>query len=270
MKNLSSKLFAVVFAVIAVLSAGLTMTACDNACKDGHNFVLTSSTATCTESGTEFYSCAKCNETKSEAVAAYGHNYNKNVCDRCTKKLTDLSQFPESYRKEISDKLLLIAPYTVESETFAASSMLYKLALDDVDDCKTALTKAQTAYDNACNEATIRRFNPVTNQWEWVVDEKKVAAAESNLKKAENNLKQAEADLQIYKTGYEFNCEGYAWYAAVMGIKATDASNKAVNSNVKTISAFVSALNETTALPDFYKTIINAIYDLTGINISYS
>ena len=74
MKYLSRKFFATITAAISILSAGLSLTACDDAvCKDGHNFVLVSTTATCTENGTETYACADCGETKTEAVAAYGH-----------------------------------------------------------------------------------------------------------------------------------------------------------------------------------------------------
>lgn len=248
-------------------------TKCDNVNVIGENksyYAKLSSTATCTTDGVAYYKCPKCYNKFYVLEKLLGHNYLKNKCTNCDSEANDISQFSESYRIKISSKLELIAPYTVDSETFITSTRLYKLGLDDVEDCKTAVTKAQAAYDTACSQATVRRFNPVTGQWEWVPDEKKVAAAEKTLTSAKNSLKQAETNLKTYKTSYEFNCEGYAWYAAIIGIKATDASNSAVNTNIKTISAFVSVLNETTTLPTFYQTIISSIYDLTGLNISNS
>lgn len=43
------------------------------------------------------------------------------------------------------------------------------------------LEKAKRELENAQNEATVRRFNEATGQWEWQVDEKRVAEARENL-----------------------------------------------------------------------------------------
>lgn len=50
------------------------LSACKNKCADGHEWKLTSTTATCLENGVESYSCKTCKETKTENVAAYGHD----------------------------------------------------------------------------------------------------------------------------------------------------------------------------------------------------
>lgn len=264
MKNFMKKI-AITLTIVMTFALCFAFVGCDNSCNGEHAFVLTSTTATCTKSGTEYYACANCKETKTETITAYGHSYEKNKCVRCDNALNDLSQFPETYRIEISEKLELIAPYTVESETFIASTRLYKLGLEDVANCENRLKKANDDLDYARNNATI--YRPGIG---WCTDEKAIYNCEKAVSTAEKDLAEAKTNLKTYKISYEFNCEGYAWYAAIAGIKATDASNSAVNTNVKAISAFVSALNETTTLPTFYQTIISSIYELTGLNISKS
>lgn len=48
---------------------GLPLSVCN------HNYVLTSSTATCTEAGTATYTCTKCGDSYTESVAATGHSF---------------------------------------------------------------------------------------------------------------------------------------------------------------------------------------------------
>lgn len=56
---------------------------------------------------------------------------------------------------------------------------------------KLAVLEAEQALENARNEATVRRFNTDTNQWEWQTDEKKIAEAEKNLEQAQLKLQEA-------------------------------------------------------------------------------
>ena len=63
-------------------------------------------------------------------------------------------------------------------------------------EAQNELIKAQQALENARNEATVRRFNEATGQWEWQVDEKKVAEAEEEVKKQEENVENARKDLE--------------------------------------------------------------------------
>ena len=48
---------------------GLPLSVCN------HNYVLTNSTATCTEAGTATYTCTKCGDSDTEDVAATGHSF---------------------------------------------------------------------------------------------------------------------------------------------------------------------------------------------------
>lgn len=59
---------------------------------------------------------------------------------------------------------------------------------------KLAVLEAEQALENAKNEATVRRFNEATGQWEWQTDEKKIAEAEKNLTSAKENLSDATYD----------------------------------------------------------------------------
>ena len=231
-----------------------------------HEWNLVSTTATCIEKGTENYVCQICGATKTEAVAAYGHKYNKNVCARCSDTLTDLSQFPKSYRDEIAEQLLLIAPYTTDSETFVTVTRLLKLYKDDIADCESRVDKAQKALENAKNEATVRRYVEGVG-WVWQADEKKVAAAEKDLKNAQDSLMQAQNDLEVCKVSYEFNGEAYAWNIAILGIKATDVSNYAVNYNLAELAALEMTALETTIFPSWYFDIIQNIQLLSGLDI---
>lgn len=56
---------------------------------------------------------------------------------------------------------------------------------------KLDVIKAERVLEDAKNEATVRRFNQATGQWEWQSDEKKIAEAEKNLEQAKHNLQEA-------------------------------------------------------------------------------
>lgn len=73
MKSLLTKIISVL--TIFTLCVGLT--ACkttDEKCASGHTWKLTSTTATCLNSGVENYACEVCKTTKTENVSAYGHD----------------------------------------------------------------------------------------------------------------------------------------------------------------------------------------------------
>ncbi len=67
----------------------------------------------------------------------------------------------------------------------------------DWEEKKLAVLEAEQALENARNEATVRRFNQDTNQWEWQTDEKAIAEAEENLEKAQLDLQEAAYDSII-------------------------------------------------------------------------
>lgn len=64
----------------------------------------------------------------------------------------------------------------------------------DWEEKKLVVLEAEQALENARNEATVRRFNQSTGQWEWQTDEKAIAEAEENLEKAQLDLQEAAYD----------------------------------------------------------------------------
>lgn len=61
----------------------------------------------------------------------------------------------------------------------------------DYEEKKLAVLEAEKALEDARNQATVRRFNQATGQWEWQVDEKAVKTAEENLDKARLAVEEA-------------------------------------------------------------------------------
>lgn len=55
--------------------------------------------------------------------------------------------------------------------------------------------EARAALQNAQNERTIRTYNALTGQWEWVADAKAIKSAKDSLKDAEKDLEDYRADL---------------------------------------------------------------------------
>lgn len=53
-----------------------------------------------------------------------------------------------------------------------------------------AVEEAQKAYDAAQNQRTVRIFNPVTGQWEWVAKASDVLSAQKNLESAQDTLRE--------------------------------------------------------------------------------
>ena len=53
-----------------------------------------------------------------------------------------------------------------------------------------AVEEAQKAYDAAQNQRTVRIFNPVTGQWEWVAKASDVLSAQKNLESAQDALRE--------------------------------------------------------------------------------
>lgn len=71
MKSLLTK----IISVLTILTLCVGLTACKtNKCADGHSWKLSTTTATCYDSGIETYTCETCKETKTENVSAYGHD----------------------------------------------------------------------------------------------------------------------------------------------------------------------------------------------------
>ena len=52
------------------------------------------------------------------------------------------------------------------------------------------MEEAQKAYNAAQNQRTVRIFNPVTGQWEWVANASDVLSAQKNLESAQDALRE--------------------------------------------------------------------------------
>lgn len=113
--------------------------------------------------------------------------------DDTDKWVDDLSEVSRKYDKIVS---------AIEKMRDADKEALdYEEKKKSVLEAENELLKAQQALENAKNEATVRRFNQATGQWEWQFDEKKVQAAEENLKKQEESLEKAR--LEVEKAAYD-------------------------------------------------------------------
>lgn len=62
---------------------------------------------------------------------------------------------------------------------------------------RDAVDKAREALANAEKQRTVRIFNPVTGQWEWVVNAADVQKAQENLRNAEDSLQKEELSQAI-------------------------------------------------------------------------
>lgn len=107
---------------------------------------------------------------------------------------------------------------------------------------KLAVLEAEQALENAKNEATVRRFNQATGQWEWQTDEKKIAEAEKNLQQAQINLQEA------------------AYTNIIDQLKEQTATNDSILEVIKEVAPLLGE--------DFSNAVQNAIKDKTGVDIT--
>lgn len=107
---------------------------------------------------------------------------------------------------------------------------------------KLAVMEAEQALENARNEATVRRFNQATGQWEWQTDEKKIAEAEKNLEQAQLNLQEA------------------AYSNIIEQLENQTATNDSILAILKEVAPLLGE--------DFSNAVQNAIKDKTGVDIT--
>ena len=107
---------------------------------------------------------------------------------------------------------------------------------------KLAVMEAEQALENARNEATVRRFNQATGQWEWQTDEKKIAEAEKNLEQAQLDLQEA------------------AYSNIIEQLKEQTATNDSILAILKEVAPLLGE--------DFSNAVQNAIKDKTGVDIT--
>lgn len=114
----------------------------------------------------------------------------------------------------------------------------------DWEDKKLAIMEAEQAIENARNQATIRRFNENTGNWEWQADEKAIA-------EAEQNLQQAQLDLQEK-----------AYDNIIEQLENGDATNESILAILKEVAPLLGADN------NFVESVINAFKDKTGVDLN--
>ena len=114
----------------------------------------------------------------------------------------------------------------------------------DWEDKKLAIMEAEQAIENARNQATIRRFNENTGNWEWQADEKAIA-------EAEQNLQQAQLDLQEK-----------AYDNIIEQLENGDATNESILAILKEVAPLLGVDN------NFVESVINAFKDKTGVDLN--
>jgi len=136
-----------------------------------------------------------------------------------------------------------------------------------------AVDKAREALRNAESQRTVRIFNPVTGQWEWVANAADVEKARENLKSAEDALQREQIDQTIdaIKNAKPEDLAGMTLTQAVL--------DKLFNGTPEQQSAFLNALNAATGGADYLGSAegqtawnqgnsIGTQYNLNGITLT--
>ena len=135
-----------------------------------------------------------------------------------------IAQLIEAYRaagfSDTSPEILKLASmgYDFASDSSSTMKDLWKNLVDALEDMRNtqddanelaekqlAVDEAREALTNAQNQRTVRIFNPVTGQWEWVADAKSVKQAQESLTNAEQALlkEQQSQELNALKKAME-------------------------------------------------------------------
>ena len=135
-----------------------------------------------------------------------------------------VAELIEAYRaagfSDTSPEILKLAKmgYGYASDSGSTMKDLWKNLIEAIEDMQDtqddannlaekqlAVDEAREALQNAQNQRTVRIFNPVTGQWEWVADAKSVKQAEESLTKAEEALlkEQQSQELAALKKAME-------------------------------------------------------------------
>ena len=133
----------------------------------------------------------------SKAIADETEDWHNNIA-KATDKYDDLIDKLEALRDankeglELEEKkrAIIDAQNNLEEKK---NDLLEKQ--NELQERQNDLIEARQALENAQNEATVRRFNETTRQWEWQVDEKKIAEAEEKVQKAEDDVEKAQEDI---------------------------------------------------------------------------
>ena len=125
------------------------------------------------------------------------------------------------------------------------------------------LIQAQQALESARNEATVRRFNEATGQWEWQIDEKKVAEAQENVSKAEEDVEKAQKDILEAQEKIQDSIrdlEKQAYDTIIGALENKTATNDGLNALLDGLKEYLG--------DDFIAGIKNAILGATNVDLN--
>lgn len=203
-----------------------------------------------------------------------------------------ISELLDLYREngyaEDSDEVLKLANlgYDYASKQLGGYDDLQKRLIDalnaltDATEDANALTERQEAVDkarealaNAERQRTVRIFNPVTGQWEWVANAGDVEKARESLRNAEQALEKEQLDQTIsaIKNAKPEDLAGLTLSPAIL--------DKLFNGTPEQQTAFLNALNAATGGADYLGSTaaqtafnqgntIGTQYNLNGIELT--
>ena len=123
-----------------------------------------------------------------------------------------LQRYREAGYEDTSEEVLKLANkgYDYASDTDSHMKDLWSDLIDaleamrdaqdeanDLAEKQLAVDEARDALQKAQNQRTVRVFNPVTGQWEWIADAKNIADAEERLKDAEEALTKEQQSQEL-------------------------------------------------------------------------
>lgn len=150
----------------------------------------------------------------------------------------DLSEFSKDERISMAEKLLKSAPHTVDDATLNAKKEALLKALNIVKSCEHYLEELKTVTTDGVQVESLYRF------------------AQTDFQKCCNDLK--------------YYCEGNAWYGTIHGILDDGVSNSVINGFLANLLQVEMVSTHNIVVPAWYEKIVNAILDITGIDIRVS
>ena len=125
-----------------------------------------------------------------ELIKAYQNAGFSDTSDEILRLVNSGYKYSDSSSDRISDmRKELIAAIKAMRETQEDANELAEKQL--------AVSEARTALENAQNQRTVRIFNPVTGQWEWVANQGDVLSAQKELKAAEEALAKEQQSREL-------------------------------------------------------------------------
>ena len=125
-----------------------------------------------------------------ELIKAYQDAGYSDTSDEILRLVNNGYSYSESSDSRLSDmRKDLIAAIKAMKETQDEAN--------DLAEKQLAVTEARTALENAQNQRTVRIFNPVTGQWEWVANAGDVLDAQEALKSAEDALAKEQQSREL-------------------------------------------------------------------------